>query len=87
MIVILLEIVLGLVFTYLFYTGVVQMYMRVNYYKKQGIEFIPGMMPVIGNLLQIVEAKKNLPPQFNPMIELGNYHYKGYTPSVYGFAF
>ena len=44
-------VLLGIFFVYEFWTGVIMMYYKCWYYTRQGIPFIPGNLPVIGNIV------------------------------------
>ena len=47
---------LGLLLTYFIYTRIVRMYLSKWYYERQGVVFVKGLVPVLGNLLRFKQS-------------------------------
>ena len=50
-----LWLVAAIIFVYFFYTRIWIVYSTIYYYKKQGIKFHSGIIPVLGSYVQIMK--------------------------------
>jgi len=55
-------------FIYLIYQKVIVMYLGVYFYKRQGIPFIPYILPFIGNTMNFIATVKNMRKDETPFI-------------------
>jgi len=79
--------VLFLAIVYELWVGVILFYWKVFYYRKQGIKFIPGLYPILGNLTAFMGTAKKLNNNENPLMEAAKVYFGGDPPTIYGLMY
>lgn len=80
----LLQILSILAIIYFLYDRVVLQYYNTWYYKKQGIPFMPGNIPLLGHMPTLIQSMIRTKRSESPIIESIDHFYNKNPPSTYG---
>mmetsp|Transcript_9545 Transcript_9545/g.9149 ORF Transcript_9545/g.9149 Transcript_9545/m.9149 type:complete len:179 (+) Transcript_9545:28-564(+) len=76
--------VASLIVLYFIWRFIIKIYSGAYYYKRQGIPFLPYLVPIFGNGLTMAYAMKHLKKDENAFGDSAKVFFGDYDPKVYG---